>query len=278
MSGLKDVATTFKAACGFGKTVDPNDCWDNTEQELKIVGECGHKPNTTSVITFSRAVKSKIDLLMKAYPSLEWLAYLVGDAETLLITDLIIPEQNVTGASVHVTGPHDNTNVIGVIHSHNTMGAFFSGTDNTYINGNHGISVVVSTTGAKAQIRWITPCGSKLIMEASIAVEKEVFPGEDTFMEKAKENIKVPAPVVYYGGGGYDYQMQSWRGGGGYGFDHKYDKSDSEPKPVAHDPIRSIPRNVTPNVSTHQRSTDTQELIGPNKVTTIGNEFSLEEC
>ncbi len=182
------------------------DCWDNTEEELKIVTECGRKPTANISIIISRVVKNKIDLLMKKFPHTEWLAYLLGDKDSRFVTDLYLPEQRVTGGDVTVTGSCDEPNVIGVIHSHHNMGAFFSGTDDTYINSNYDISIVVAHNGSKAQVRWVTPCGHKLIADGTVVVESENLFDADEFLKKVDDVVSEPVNItrVYsYAGGGY---------------------------------------------------------------------------
>jgi hypothetical protein len=174
---------------------EEDDDWGNTNEELNIVTACGHKPQSVN-ITLSRVVKNKINLLMKKYQHTEWLAYLIGNSTTNIITDLEIPKQRVNAASVHVEGPIVSPFVIGVIHSHHSMGAFFSGTDNEYINGNHGISIVVANNGIKAQVRWNTPCGSKMIVDGNVIFERENLFDEETFINNVVSVISENIPAV----------------------------------------------------------------------------------
>lgn len=173
-----------------------NSSWENTNEELKIVTACGYKPEKID-ITLSRVVKNKIDLLMKRYPSTEWLAYLIGNSNTNYVTDIEIPVQTVTSASVQVEGPTISPFVIGVIHSHHSMGAFFSGTDENYINGNHSISIVVAHNGIKAQARWNTPCGSKLIVDGNVVIERESLFDEAAFLVNSTSLISEKVSFVF---------------------------------------------------------------------------------
>jgi len=177
-----------KGGCAC-QSVKEDDLWENTNTELNIVTECGHKPSQEIVIIINRIVKNKIDLLMKQYPSTEWLAYLIGDKKSLMIKDIIIPKQNVGSTHVHVTGPIERPDILGVMHSHHNMGAFFSGTDDTYINGNHNMSIVVAKNGSKALVRWETPCGSKMLVEGKIVIEKENLFDEVSFIQDAVNSI-----------------------------------------------------------------------------------------
>jgi hypothetical protein len=164
-----------------GQDVDDFDSgWENTSEEMKVVSTCGRKPEGPLNILFSRLAKSKIDFLMAKFPSCEWLAYLIGDAQTRYVRDISIPTQEVSSGAVNNVGPKPE-GTIGVIHSHHSMGAFFSGTDDAYINQNNDISVVIAHRGIKAQVRWVTPCGYKVVSEGAVIVESESLFNENEF-------------------------------------------------------------------------------------------------
>lgn len=165
------------------KPIDKDDDWGNTNEDLKIVNTCGRIPEGPVTIVLSRVVKNKIDLLMKKYENCEWLAYLIGEPGTRYAKDLFLPVQEVSTASVHVVGDKP-AGTIGVIHSHHSMGAFFSGTDDTYINQNNDISIVVAHNGIKSQVRWETPCGHKVVREGTVIVEKENLFNEVEFINQ----------------------------------------------------------------------------------------------
>lgn len=169
---------------------DDDSGWGNTEDDLKVVSTCGRKPEAPLNIIFSRVVKNKIDILMKKYPSCEWLAYLVGDANTRYITDMVLPKQEVSTGAVHVIGGAPTNGIIGVIHSHHNMGAFFSGTDNNYINGNYDISVVVAHNGIKSQVRWVTPCGYKVVSDGNVIIESENLFDEAAFINQVDSVVE----------------------------------------------------------------------------------------
>lgn len=161
---------------------DENDVWNNSDTELKVVTECGLKPDTLD-ITLSRIVNAKIDILMKKFTNCEWLAYLIGDFETRYVDDLIIPEQVVSSGAVTSVGSKP-AGVIGVIHSHHNLGAFFSGTDDEYINKNNDISIVIAHNGCKSQVRWTTPCGCKVVCSGNVIIESENIIDEEEFMNE----------------------------------------------------------------------------------------------
>ena len=60
----------------------------------------------------------------------------------------------------------DDLDIVGVIHSHHTMGAFFSGTDESELNPNFPLSIVIAQGtqilgfSYKAEGRYPLPCGS----------------------------------------------------------------------------------------------------------------------
>lgn len=76
------------------------DSWDNTNDDLKVVTECGRKPSGPMNIILSRITKTKIDILMKKYQNTEWLAYLIGDENTRYVNDIFVPTQ-VASTCIH---------------------------------------------------------------------------------------------------------------------------------------------------------------------------------
>jgi proteasome lid subunit RPN8/RPN11 len=167
-----------------------DDGWDNTVDELKVVSTCGRKPEGPLSIIISRVANAKINVLMKKYPSCEWLAYLMGDESARYVSDLFIPTQTASSAAVTAVGAKP-AGVIGVIHSHHGMGAFFSGTDDAYINQNNDISIVVTHNGIKSQVRWTTPCGYKVVSEGKVIIESENVINEDAFIGEVDKVINV---------------------------------------------------------------------------------------
>jgi hypothetical protein len=173
---------------------------DDWEVELDIVKECSKvSDNGTSVVWIEPLAKVKIDALMEEYRSQEWLAYLLGDKEDMIVKDIFIPEQIATAARVDDVDCADfnNISVIGVIHSHHGMGTGFSHTDHTYVNQNHDISLVVAHSGIAGQIRSKVPCGAMMITDAKVKMRFSVDGFEkDKFIDKVKTSIK--KPVYHY--------------------------------------------------------------------------------
>lgn len=163
-------------------------CWD---AGIKIVKGCGHLIIPSYHVVFEPMADQKIKILQKSYPRLEWLAYLVGKVDhaehRVTVEDLVIPRQTVSAAQVNSVeySWDEGLPIIGVIHSHHTMGAFFSGTDDAYINQNHDVSIVVSTnpnSPIKGQVRMKIPCGSYVLAEdVTFSVGNPVVVDEKAF-------------------------------------------------------------------------------------------------
>ncbi len=185
-----------KAISNFRKTVSDNTDTDTdteTEQtfwetDIELVDSCGVSPQNIDV-TIMPVVNTKIKALMNKYTKMEWLAYLVGDSDTNLITDIVIPKQIVTPVNVFVK-KHVNVRVIGVIHSHHDMGNNFSHTDDEYINANHNISLCVSNSGINGQVRVKTDCGKYVLANANV-VEWNAGINIDVFLSETETLITV---------------------------------------------------------------------------------------
>ena len=180
-----------------------NTCWD---AGIKIIKTCGHMTVPKYKVEFEVLADEKIKKLQDYYPTLEWLAYLEGEVnheqKHVLVTDIIIPDsQEVTGVNVYNVeyGWSDGRKIIGVIHSHHTMGAFFSGTDDAYINQNHDVSIVVSTNPSspiKGQVRMKTLCGSYILAEdLTFSVKHKKVLDEDAFEKEFTSKINSNRPV-----------------------------------------------------------------------------------
>lgn len=178
---------------------------DYWESDIECLSECGKAPKDM-VVWIHPVAKEKIEILMEEYKSIEWLAYLLGEfGEKIEITDIFIPNQEITATSVDniVCEEYNDLNSIGVIHSHHGMGNSFSGTDDTYINQNHDISLCISNSGIKGHVRWETPCGGYKIVECIVKVKTESLVNKDEFVTNIKEKIKkktFTTTVVYQGG------------------------------------------------------------------------------
>ena len=161
-----------KGAAFIKQIAAAQQCWD---AGIVVRKGCLHMNKPSYHIYLEQLADEKIKKLQSYYPTLEWLAYLVGEVDheeqEVIVTDLIIPDsQHVTSVNVHDVEYSWNEGKIicGVIHSHHGMGAFFSGTDDAYINQNHDVSIVVSTSPQspiQGQVRVKAPCGDYVLAE-----------------------------------------------------------------------------------------------------------------
>lgn len=155
---------------------------------LEIIDKCSVIEKAEVYV--SGVVKDKIDELMSEFKHMEWLGYLVGNISDRkhYVEDIVIPEQEVSTASVKVLGvpPAD---CIGTVHSHHSMGAFTSSTDVEHLVGNHPVCIVVSDSKMIAKARLETPCGRLIAVEATVYIE-EVEKKKSPFIEFAISKIK----------------------------------------------------------------------------------------
>ena len=165
---------------------------------LEIITKCSLTEKAEVYV--SRIAKDKIDALMDEFKNMEWLGYLVGkiNGTKHFVEDMIIPEQEVSTASVKVLGDPPS-NCIGTAHSHHSMGAFTSGTDEEHLVGNHPVCMVVSDSKTIAKVRLDTPCGRLVAVEATIYTE-EAEKKFSSFVEEAKTKIKERAVATYVSG------------------------------------------------------------------------------
>ena len=108
-------------------------CWDSN-LKISTDDKCPHISNReTPKIIMPYEIWHQIMALTKELDT-EWLGYLGG---SLLqngdwkVTGMTIPKQEVTGSTVK---PTDTIHAEGVVHSHVSMGCFFSGVDDDYLN------------------------------------------------------------------------------------------------------------------------------------------------
>lgn len=189
-----------------------------TVDDIDVVNECSKVPEKV-VINFKPIVKQKIDILMDKYTNTEWLAYLIGDKENMFVEDLVFPKQKVSSAMVDdVEMPdYNDYNIIGVIHSHHSMGTFFSGTDDHWVNSNHDISIVASKQGNDVtfgvSVRVKTPCGAFRKAEGSVRILMDIEFDKDSFLKEVDEKLqRYTPPVTSYAGGYYNGYKEVFQG------------------------------------------------------------------
>jgi hypothetical protein len=201
----KNKSTTSPAAKNqaiINETIvnDPNDSW---EVEIDCVESCSKAPDKIN-IWFLPLAKRKVDALMKEYTNIEWLAYLLGEKDEREIVDIFIPEQTISAAKVDEIecDEYNNLSVIGVIHSHHTMGNTFSQTDHDWINQNHNISLCISTTGIAGQFRYKTECGAFKIIDVNAKLRVNLDFNDEEFIESVKDKLTKKTYTSY----GYGYR------------------------------------------------------------------------
>ena len=144
------------------------------------------------------APRHKIELLMSKYPNMEWLGYLVGrvsEKKNYFVEDISIPpHKEVSSASAEAEPFHIPDRCIGIIHSHNGMGAFHSGTDQDYVDKNFEVSVTVAKSGGVLSFDTVsyqtTSCGKGVTLKSEVKyVQPDPQFDTEAFMKEATENI-----------------------------------------------------------------------------------------
>ena len=147
----------------------------------------------------------------------EWLGYLKADRlETgdWLVTEIEIPEQEVTASSVK---PKETIPAEGVIHSHVDMSAFFSSTDDDYLNSNHDFSIVVNRKGETEAVQRVKlPCGTLAVVKSKLEVEYPEPEESETFISEAKEKLKDEETPMLKQSNWYNEHYQQWNWGNQY--------------------------------------------------------------
>ena len=167
--------------------------WQGSEeQSFPIIAQSGESGPAPGSDTFTCAVDSVSDCSRAPNPQIhidsrlwhgivglcckfnsEWLAYLIGeknDEGNYEIKSLSFPEQVAGGTHVHNQPRTDfqvPAGVIGAIHSHVRMRAFFSSTDKAHANW--PVEVVVNHKGEyEVSVRVALPCGESMRRSAKI--------------------------------------------------------------------------------------------------------------
>lgn len=161
--------------------------------------------------------RTKIEVLMDEYRSREWLAYLVGEISeegNFFVEDISVPPHK---ESYYASAEAEAFNIpercIGVIHSHHSMGAFHSGTDQGHVDRNFATSITVARgTDAKLTFSTVcykdTPCGKSLVLDGSVHyLQPDPEFDVEAWLKQSKVEIDkgmtkitniAPKPVGYY--------------------------------------------------------------------------------
>lgn len=144
----------------------------------------------------------------------EWAILLRGkrdqDGAHVVVTDYFVPPQSRSGTNVELKDIPVTPDIVGVIHSHHAMGAFFSGTDNTYLNPRFPVSIVIAHEKwgqrsyfgftYKAEGRVTLPCGAIGVMGFSIQPSEGPMVAEVDVAPKDAENLGMCANAVEISG------------------------------------------------------------------------------
>lgn len=138
-------------------TIDPDKelTWDT--QAANICGSCPIAKPPKVKIPFA-LFQAWVDLAREV--DTEWFAFLLGDVETLEVTDCYFPDQELpTGGHCEPTRDAERRpGTIGSVHSHHRMKAFFSEEDTAHMNW--PVEIVLNADGEiKANIRHRLECG-----------------------------------------------------------------------------------------------------------------------
>lgn len=175
-----------------------------------------------AVVRLSEKLLRRAAGLCDKMGNLEWIAALVGtkvsDTE-YLAEDFVVLDQEVHGTHSQFTAKGDTQfarmKSIGIIHSHNNMGVFFSGTDeNEAVK--HDVSIVTNNNGEFfGKTKFNLPCGGFVMKQADFTFEYTVEPPSDAEVSLIKERAPTPAPVVYqYGHRSHLNDWYDWEGWG----------------------------------------------------------------
>lgn len=214
LKNQKKQKSTVSQAAKNQQVINNTTTEESWEVEIDCVESCSKAPDKIN-IWFYPLAKRKIDTLMKEYTNIEWLAYLLGVKGSRDVEDIFIPDQSISAARVDdiECEEYNNLSIIGVVHSHHTMGHTFSSTDHDYINGNHDISIVISNSGLAGQFRFKTACGAYKIIEVNVRLKVDLDFNDEEFLESVKPKLTKKTYTSYYSGGGYGYGNGSYING-----------------------------------------------------------------
>lgn len=158
--------------------------------KIPMVEKCPYTPAGTGILRLAHPVIA--NLAGAISDKEEWLALLVGtrspDGMDITVNELRIPLQERSHAQCSLVNKEPLTpDIVGVVHSHHSMGAFFSTTDDNELNPRFPVSIVVAHTRAKssdaerllgfdyqAEGRAVLPCGSLGIINFVVLPTPEV--------------------------------------------------------------------------------------------------------
>jgi hypothetical protein len=160
---------------------------------LKMIEKCSlAKDFKDPEVTIDFLVMQKALAMTQVMDKKEWLGYLKGfkTEDGFHIEDIVIPRQVVTSCDVDEIERVADNDIIGTVHSHNTMGTFFSSTDHDYIGANNPVMVVVDSKGnSKCAVRATLQCGNFILLDAELTVIYTDSPEIVEFITANKDKI-----------------------------------------------------------------------------------------
>src|SRR5687767_10262531 len=173
---------------------------------VTVIKDCPVIRASRGIITFDKDAIAMIAGAVRDRD--EWAVFLNGtrsaDGFVVNVDRLTVPSQIRGGADVDIPEQTIADDVVGVMHSHHHMGAFFSGTDERSLNPRFPSSVVVAIANNnlgfayKAEGKVVLPCGSIGRVEFRVGVR-------DVGKRFMPEVVHDSDPIkVYYTYSGYE--------------------------------------------------------------------------
>lgn len=144
-----------------------------------VVKNCPVTRASRGVVRIAPGVLAELAGTLEDEKGLEWAVLLHGsksdDGLEVEVTSISVPAQERHGTEVDVADESGRAqqpkDCMGVLHSHHSMGAFFSTTDRTKLNPRYGLSIVISSNIKTDEDAWlgfsyqaegkvILPCGT----------------------------------------------------------------------------------------------------------------------
>jgi len=222
-----------------GKTAKKKTTSKTWSFDSPTIEKCPTEDEDVRVI-INKSSKHKIEALMDTMGSDEWLGLLKGqelrsDNKGWIVKDIYIPEQKVTGSSAVKKENGEPEDVFGIIHSHHSMGTFWSGTDEKHANSNFDVSLVVdSDMNIKGICKVETPCGKRMHIEPDIDVINEYDKMLEWADEMKDEKIKKKT---------YTTGNTRWAGYGGYNSYYRNNKSKKKSNKKSKDKSKKKSKN-----------------------------------
>lgn len=181
-----------------------NDGWRSGLVQVTKCDYCEQAALPKPLIRVNTLPYHKIQAMNATMENIEWVGYLVGKRKPkerlFIVTNVLVPQQRVTGSSADPTRDIDNPNIIGTVHWHHTMGSFFSTTDRDFAAANHDVTIIMAKANNTAKVRTKLPCGATILEDADLSVWQPVHTKvlQDFLLEnRPKITTGTVTPVAY---------------------------------------------------------------------------------